>query len=146
MLFMRCGLCVCLLSSLVGCMQALEEQTRKDPNSIIGKTTQNVGEFNPNAGDRVNNATVQTTDPISAPTSVYGVAVERTAQLRIEADLNIFNATEGRYPNSHEEFMTAIIKAGNINLPVLPGGKQYKYDVENHKLVIVEGPAPAASP
>lgn len=45
-----------------------------------------------------------------------------------------------RYPKDHEEFMTQIIKANNINLPVLPGGRKYQYDVENHELVIIEAP------
>jgi hypothetical protein len=41
-------------------------------------------------------------------------------------------------PKDHEEFMTQIIKKNNIQLPVLPGGRQYQYDVENAELVVVE--------
>ncbi|MDP1797340.1 MAG: hypothetical protein Q8K78_07660 [Planctomycetaceae bacterium] len=129
---------------LAGCMQSLEEQTKKDPNSIIGKKTQDIGQFDPNAGAKVSDSKIHATDPITAPVSAYGPMLEKISTTYIEQALNLFNASEGRYPNSHEEFMTAIIKANNIQLPVLPGGKQYQYDVENHKLVVVEAPAPAA--
>lgn len=129
---------------LSGCMQSLEEQTKKDPNSIIGKKTQDIGQFDPNAGAKVSDSKIHATDPITAPVSAYGPMLEQISKTHIEHALNLFNASEGRYPNSHEEFMTAIIKANNIQLPVLPAGKQYQYDVENHKLVVIDPPAPAA--
>jgi hypothetical protein len=50
--------------------------------------------------------------------------------------LDLFNASEGRYPNSHEEFMTAIIQANQIALPELDPGVEYIYDPEDHKLKI----------
>jgi len=128
---------------LAGCMQALEEQTKKDPNSIIGKKTQNIGEFDPNAGAKVSDSKIHATDPITAPVSAYGPMLEQISKTQIEGAIRLFEATEGRYPTSHEEFMTAIIKANNIQLPVLPGGKQYQYDVANHQLVVVDG-APAS--
>ena len=55
----------------------------------------------------------------------------------IDHAVRIFHATEGRYPKDYDEFMQKVIKANNINLPVLPGGAKYQYDVENHKLVVV---------
>ena len=69
----------------------------------------------------------------------YGPAVQKISKLGIEKALGFFNATHGRYPKDHEEFMEKIIKANDIQLPVLPGGRQYQYDVENHKLVVVAG-------
>lgn len=142
---MQRGLGLLVVTGLLsGCMQSLEEQTKKDPNSIIGKKTQEIGQFDPNAGAKVSDSKIHATDPITAPTSAYGPMLEKISTTYIEQALNLFNASEGRYPNSHEEFMTAIIKANNIQLPVLPAGKQYQYDVENHKLVVVEAPAPAA--
>lgn len=131
---------LCGLVFAAGCMQSLEEQTKKDPNSIIGKKTQNIGEFDPNAGAKVSDSKIHATDPVTAPVSAYGPMLEQISKTHIEGALRLFEATEGRYPNSHEEFMTAIIKANNIQLPVLPGGKQYQYDVANHKLVVVEPP------
>ena len=56
----------------------------------------------------------------------------------VEHALDLFNASEGRYPKDYDEFMTRIIKANNIKLPVLPGQWKYAYDVENHKLEVVK--------
>ena len=135
------GLMLC-----AGCMQALEDQVKKDPNSKFHKKTQEVGEFKPDAGVQVVQPAVQETDPISAPVGVLVYTMERTDQLKIEHALNIFNATEGRYPTSHEEFMSRIIKENAIQLNVLPGNKKYQYDVANHQLVVVDAPAEGAAP
>jgi hypothetical protein len=122
----------------------LEDQTKKSPNSIIGKTTQDVGQFDPAAGAKVSDHKINATDPITAPTSAYGPMLERISVTQIDAAVRLFQANEDRYPKDLDEFMTAIIKANNIQLPVLPGGKKYQYDVENHKLVVVDAPAEAA--
>ena len=37
--------------------------------------------------------------------------------------------------------MEKIIKANQIQLPLLPGGKRYQYDEANHALVVVDAPA-----
>ena len=65
----------------------------------------------------------------------------------IDHALDLFNATEGRYPKDYNEFMKRIIKENNIKLPVLPGGAKYAYDVKNHKLQVVRATAdqPAGS-
>jgi hypothetical protein len=139
----RCVICLFLVTAC-GCgMKSLEEQTKKSPNSIIGKTTQNVGEYDPNANAKVSNSKINATDPITAPTSAYGPMLERISKSHIEHALNLYQATEGHFPKDHEEFMTNIIKANNIQLPVLPGGKQYQYDVENHRLVVIDAPVEA---
>jgi hypothetical protein len=130
---------------LPGCMPPIEEQVKKDPNSIIGKKTQDIGQFNPAAGAPVSDSKIRATDPISAPVSAYGPMLEQISKTHIAHALNLFNATEGRYPNSYDEFMTRIIKENNIQLPVLPGGKKYQYDVENHQLVVIDAPADGAA-
>jgi len=129
--------------TLTGCgMKSIEEQTKKSPNSIVGKTTQNVTEFDPKAGANVSDSKVRAdvTNPVTAPVMAYGPMLEQIFKSHIEHAVNLFQATEGRYPADLAEFMEKIIKANNIKLPVLPGGKQYQYDVENHKLVVVDGP------
>ena len=139
----RCAICLFLVTAC-GCgMQSLEDQTKKSPNSIIGKTTSDIGQYDPNANAKVSNSKIDATDPITAPTSAYGPMLEKISKIEIDANLNIFNANEGRYPKDHEEFMTKIIKEYNVKLPVLPGGKQYQYDVENHRLVVVDAPVEA---
>jgi hypothetical protein len=70
--------------------------------------------------------------------SAYGPMLEKISTSYIEAALNLFKANEDRYPNDYDEFMEKIIKDNRIQLPVLPGGKRYQYDVENHKLVVVD--------
>jgi len=116
---------------------------------VFGRTTQNIGEFDPNAKQEVSDSKVKVNqaDPtsiVTAPLQAYRPMVEQSAKIAITHALSLFNATEGRYPTSYEEFMEKIIKANNIRLPVLPEGYIYKYDVENHELVVVrpEGAAP----
>ena len=136
-----------VLLCLFGCMDSLDKQVQKSPNSIIGKTTQDVGEIKPEAGATVSDSKIEITDPVTGPLQAYGPAVERIMKSHVAHALNLFNASEGRYPNSYEEFMTRIIKENNIQLPVLPGGKRYQYDVPNHQLVVIDAPTEApASP
>jgi hypothetical protein len=138
---MRCwGMIGLGLVLSAGCMKPLAEQVKKDPNSIIGKKTQEVGNFDPKAGAAVSDSAVNVTNPITGPLEAYGPMLERISKLQIESMVNIFYATEGRYPADYEEFMEKIIKANNVQLPVLPGGKKYQYDVENHKLVVIDAP------
>jgi hypothetical protein len=60
--------------------------------------------------------------------------------VQIPQALQLFAATEGRKPNSHDEFMTKIIAANNIQLPRLPPGQKYIYSPEKGELM-VERPA-----
>ncbi len=109
------------------------------------KTTDKVGEFNPAAGQEVVKPDVKMTNPITGPLEAYQPIVQQLATLGIDHAVGLFQAEEGRYPNSHDEFMTRIIKQNNIQLPVLPSGLEYQYDLENHKLVIVKTATPAAT-
>jgi hypothetical protein len=63
---------------------------------------------------------------------------ERTVfQIQIPQAMNLFKATEGRSPDSHEEFMAKIIKINNIKLPTLPPGQSYRYDPQRGQLMVV---------
>ncbi|MDX1968106.1 MAG: hypothetical protein SFV23_13105 [Planctomycetaceae bacterium] len=137
-------LCAVLLAA--GCMDSLEKQVQKDPNSNIGKFTQDIGEFDPTAKAKVSDSKVHITNPITGPIEARGPMLEQTAKLQIQHTLNIYNATEGKYPESHEEFMEKIIKPNGIKLPVLPGGAKYQYDVANHELVVIQAAAEDAPP
>ena len=57
-------------------------------------------------------------------------------RLNIQKAVDLFNASEGRYPQSHEEFMQKIIQQNNIQLPQLPAGEQYIYDPSDHLLKV----------
>lgn len=74
---------------------------------------------------------------ITTPVSTYFYAQEKTVfDMQIPQALNLFQASEGRYPNSEEEFMNKIIKANMIVLPKLPEGDSYVYDVPSHTLMV----------
>ena len=133
-----------LILSVAGCgMKPIDEQVKKSPSSIIGQKTQDIGQFDPNAGAKVSDSKIHATDPFTAPTSAYGPMLEQISKSHIESAVNLFQASEGRYPKDMDEFMEKIINENNIKLPVLPGGKKYQYDVDNHKLVVIDGPAEA---
>ncbi len=139
MLRMSRSALVLSLMAFVGCVESSSKPT--DDNSgkgIIGKKTQDVGEFDPNKANQVVSDTkIRATDPISAPLSAYGPMVEKISMIQITSALELFRANEDRYPKDHEEFMQRIIKENNIQLPVLPYKGKYQYDVENHELKAV---------
>jgi hypothetical protein len=122
---------------LSGCLESKTE-TKPEKTGIIGKTTQDIGEYNPNAANQVVSDTkIRASDPITAPLSAYGPMTDKISRDHIAHAIALFNATEGRYPKDHDEFMERIIKENNIRLPVQPFGGKYVYDVEKHELYVV---------
>jgi hypothetical protein len=99
--------------------------------------TDEIGEFDPAAGKEVVTIEAKVTDPITGPLEILKQMQVKLPSMQIEQALNLFNATEGRFPQTHEEFMTQIIKANNLALPQLPADLAYQYDVAGHKLLIV---------
>jgi hypothetical protein len=138
------------LGMLSGCMDSLAKQVKKKPNEgIIGKKTDDIKKFDPNAAHQVvSDSKPHADDPVLYAMQMYGPMIEQISTMYIDHAIDLFHATEDRYPKDYEEFMTRIIKENQIKLPVLPGGAQYAYDVEKHKLRIVRaaamGPGPAA--
>ena len=110
----RAALVLMLLPILSGCMESLEKQTQKSPNSIIGKTTQDIGQFDPAAGAKISDSKIHATDPITAPTSAYGPMLEKISESSIKQAVELFQAENGRYPQNYEEFMEKVIKANQI--------------------------------
>tara|TARA_B100000029_G_scaffold326367_1_gene318825 strand:- start:823 stop:1251 length:429 start_codon:yes stop_codon:yes gene_type:complete len=134
----------CCLSFLLvpGCSSPEEDkvEAKRPRKSIFKQRTQEVGEFDPKAGKDVSDSKVKVTNPLLGGLEAYGPAAEKVTKLAIDHHLNIFNATHGRYPKDHAEFMQEIVKKNNLQLPKLPGGAKYEYDVANHKLVVIKGP------
>jgi hypothetical protein len=126
-----------------GCMDSLSNQAKKDPNSIIGKKTDKIEKFDPNAKQEVSDSKVQVEASPFYALDAYRPAVEQIEKLKVEHALDLYNASEGHYPKDYEEFMTRVVKPNAITLAVLPGGWKYAYDVENHKLVVVHAPEAA---
>lgn len=102
------------------------------------KFTNKIEKFDPAAGRKVSDSKGTYSNPITGALEMYGPTLERISKMEIDRAVQFFHAENGRYPNDYEEFMTRIIKANHIKLPVLPGKMEYQYDEENHKLVVVE--------
>jgi len=129
----------CLALLTAGCIESTNNaESKKEDKGIFGKKTQEIGVFDRNKANQVvSDHAVNARDPITGPLAIYRSQAERISIIAVDQALGFFNATEGRYPASHEEFMEKIIKANNIQLPVLPYKGQYMYDVENHELKVV---------
>jgi hypothetical protein len=119
-------------SLLFGCAEPSASSTVKKP-----ATTTEIGEFAPEAEKEIVNPKVPVTDPITGPLAVLKNAQLKIPQIAIEHALNLFQASEGRFPESHAEFMQRIITENQIRLPQLSADLAYEYDVQNHRLVIV---------
>lgn len=136
-----CYLLICFFVLFSGCENppGAEQAEKPQQESIIGKTTQDIGEYDPDGGPQIADLQVDAnSSPLGALSGSYKFATGRTSQLAIQHALQLYNAQHEKYP-SYAEFMDDIVKANNIRLPVLPGKLRYQYDVENHKLVVVEG-------
>lgn len=138
MVTVRTVLSLALAIAFCGCGESPAKKPEEEKQGIIRKTTQDVGRFDPNAQDQViGDQKINATDPLSAPLSAYGPAVENIAKTTIKAAIETFNASEGRYPKDYDEFMERIIKGQNIQLPVLPYKGRYMYDETNRELVVI---------
>jgi hypothetical protein len=75
--------------------------------------------------------------PIVTPAKTYFAAKERIAfEIEVPHALSLYEAANGQAPKTHEEFMTNIIQANRIKLPVLPPGHEYVYDPEQKQLMV----------
>jgi hypothetical protein len=70
--------------------------------------------------------------------NAYVSIIGQTSILKIQQAIDIYRADKDRFPKDYDEFMTEIIKANNIALPVLPPHQKYGYDESEHKLIILE--------
>lgn len=75
---------------------------------------------------------------ITTPLSVYFRAQERIIFDQVTHALNLYKASNGRAPKSHEEFMSQVIKANMIKLPTLPPGDEYLYDPAKEELFVLK--------
>ncbi len=111
------------------------------PEFIVGKRTQdvrNAGTEVSKEGARVASTKITAKDPITLQGNAYVTMIGQTSILEIQHALDLYHATNDRYPKNYDEFMSEIIKANNIALPQLPYYQKYGYDEKEHKLVILE--------
>jgi hypothetical protein len=129
---------VCTLAA--GCIEAEKPAAPKgDGESILKKKTQDIGKYDPAAGRTVSDSKVRATNPITGPLEAYGPMVEQMSKVTVDQMLLMYYTEHGRWPN-YDEFMSQIIKANNVWLPVLPAKMEYQYDEANHQLVVVYPP------
>ena len=116
---------------------------KQESGRVLGKRTQKVIEAAPaleTGKAKVASTKITAKDPITLVGNAYVSIVGRSSVLAIEHSLDLFHATNERYPKDLEEFMTEIIKPNGISLPVLPPYQEYAYDAKEHKLVVLEYP------
>jgi hypothetical protein len=71
------------------------------------------------------------------PAKAYFSVRERVVfEIRLPDALNKYKALNGNGPKSHDEFMAQIIDANQIQLPELPAGQRYVYDLEKEELMV----------
>lgn len=68
--------------------------------------------------------------------TLFAVKQRAVFEIQIPSALSLYKASNGNGPKSHDEFMTQIIKANNINLPELPAGQVYKYHADEGVLYV----------
>ncbi len=109
---------------------------------ILGKKTDDVRDAQQEiaAGAQKVEPRVTGKDPITITGSAYAAIVGRTEQLRIKQAIDIFKATNDRYPRDYDEFKKEILDANGIRLTQLPYYQKYGYDAEKHELIILEYP------
>jgi hypothetical protein len=119
--------------------QAKRDAEVKKKKGIFGKTTQDIGKFDPNAGHTVVDSKIRATTPGSAALESYGPLVQKAAGLAVQQRVEHFNALNGKYP-TYVEFMSQIVKneQAPLRLPVLPGKKKYYYNEADHSIVVVD--------
>jgi hypothetical protein len=117
-----------------------QEKAKAKP--ILGERTQDVKDAQAELkkGSAVAAPRVISKDPITLSGNTYVYAIGKTAIDNIKHAVDLYQATNGEYPKTHEEFMEKIIKENNISLPVLPYYQSYSYDKDKHMLIILEYP------
>jgi hypothetical protein len=91
-------------------------------------------------GAQVSSGKITAKDPITLQGNAYVSIVGRAAVGNIQKALDLYQATNERYPADLNEFMNEIIKPNGIRLPQLPYYQEYGYDAPNHRLVVLEYP------
>jgi len=74
---------------------------------------------------------------VSTPIRAYFTTQDRIVfDVQLKQAMDLFHATNGRFPNSEEEFMQQIIEFNKIILPELRPGYRYVYDPKAGELMV----------
>ena len=160
----RVVLALCLGSIAVGCVPQIGQRPAADSGSTGSAATagnasgQGVDSVSPGSGSQPAFEQV----PAQAGVGIKGRSLDEhegalvtpaktlfkvrervVFEIQIPQAMALFQASEGNYPATHDEFMERIVNANNIKLPALPEQHVYVYDPESHEL-LVRRPAAAA--
>ena len=128
--------------NLAGCSDAvsttkIKSTAEKSENRLKTKLTKEVGEFKAEEGKEQVDSKVKYSNPITGALEAYDPMKQQLAEGQVKQAVEMFRATEGRYPHDYAEFKSKVIDQYGLKLPTLGVGKRYEYDVENHKLIVV---------
>jgi hypothetical protein len=113
----------------------------KQSGPITGQRTTDIRNANKEVnqgGAYIASPKIVAKDPITVQGNAYVSIVGRSSILSIQHAMDLYHATNERYPKDLDEFMTEIIKPHGIALPQLPPYQKYAYDDKEHKLVVLE--------
>ena len=116
---------------------------------IVGKTTQKIGRADDPAlkkGAVVAPKTIVAKDYLTIQGNAYVVSIDKIALMNVQHAMDIYHATNDRFPADHDEFMKEIIQANGIALPKLPFYQEYVYNEKTHELQVYEYPEKKAGP
>ena len=139
------GYALLSLAMIVGCGE--EPKPKVQIRETIGKTTQEVRNLKAElsgGGGQVTDGKIHATDYLTIQADAYRTSVAQIAKMKVKMDMDQYEAINGKYPETYEEFMEQIIKKGRadgIQLPMLPYYQEYGYDPDKKELVVIEYPA-----
>jgi hypothetical protein len=108
---------------------------------IIGRRTTDIRNATnelQKGGAQIASTKIVKKDYITLQGNAYVSIIGQSSILSIQQAMDLYHAANDRYPKDYDEFMTEIIKANNIALPVLPPYQKFGYDENEHKLIILE--------
>jgi hypothetical protein len=114
-----------------------------DSGPIIGQRTQDIKDANAELKTgkaQVGSTRIVAKDPITIQGNAYVSIIGQASILSIQHAVDLWHASNDRYPKDIDEFMNEIVKPNNIALPRLPPYQEYGYDANQHKLIILEYP------
>lgn len=119
---------------LIGCSKPASPstaQTQSEPAEVVAqKAVAGVGKKGQSLKDNQGIAKV-----ISGPAAAYfNVEQKAVLEWQIPQALQMYKASEGRFPKNHQEFMERIVDANKLSLPELPKGAVYRFDPEKGEL------------
>ena len=136
---------VVILALLMGCAPTPPTVQKTPENKAPAAQNQAMEEVRAKVGVGIKGRSLDPHQgPLVTPAKALFATKEKVVfEIQIPHALNLYNASEGNFPKSHEEFMEKIVAANNLVLPQLPDGHTYIYDPESHELK-VRRPATAA--